>query len=1179
MRLTRVRIFGFKTFAEKTEFSLDGGVVAVVGPNGCGKSNLVDAILWGLGEGSIKHLRASSSQDVIFSGSQNRKPVGFAEVSLCFDNEDGTLPINASEVWITRRLTRGGDTDYSINRQSCRLKDVLELLADSGLGRAGYAIVGQKEIDQALAASAEDRRSWIDEAAGVQRYRARKVESLRRLVSAKDSLTRVDDIIRELESQREPLKEEAEVAIRFKQLDGALREVEIGLLIRDFCAAVHELQALEEKISGSANLVEAERATAAKLEKELEGDREKIASLDFGIDRTRTNHQEQMTLQERAEANVKITEEKISSLIAQEKNLKEDASTISNRLSESAKDAELAKREAAEELEALEKIQAESAGASAESKKLSDDLSKAEKALNDAREKKTLRMKWEAEREAQEGRARLLQREISGIEKSLPNLIQDIDVARRAFAIVSETLEALDGDLNRLLTANDIVKKEEDEESSALRSSLSERASLEGRRRGIESTLDAHEGLSQGSRAVLEARERGLIKGNFESVADSIDVDKDLSLAIETALGASANDLIVDSDHEAKQAVQWLKENRAGRCTFQPISLMRRQDVNSDLRRVLNEKGVINRASELVRCEPRVLPVIESLLGRIVIVDTLDDALKLAKTSGWSRMVTLDGEVIHSSGAVTGGLSQRQGYGVVQRRADLAELEKEIARIDKLIAGADKRKQDRQKRIEENDLLIAANKEARKEAKDPVEEVEHLLKALEEEHRDAERQLTKARHEIELIEKAKLGGIDDVNIGEYESLRDECLKALASKSANVEQAETRLRDAQERTRQAQIRQYAAEKRYESAQDAEHQRGRRLDNLGPEQEKLKTQVAELRAEAEARAKEKQALMVKLTDLTMQRRELTEKNMTLSEAFKNAQTNVMALSESNHQNELARARAETKRATLAERLMDAYALSETDALAQEAMHEVPADAQSVVGRLRREIKAMGDVNTGAIEAFERLNERFETLSLQRDDILNGITQVEASIHELDKLTRDKFVTTFEAVRAEFSVMFTKLFGGGSASIELTDANKVLESGVEIEVQLPGKKRQPLQLLSGGERSLCASAFLFALLTVKPAPLVVLDEVDAPLDGRNVERFAMALEEFSKTIQFIVITHNPSTIEIAPNWLGVTMQEPGVSTLIPTKLPGSKAVVQHELGSQGSSIVTPGSLASQS
>lgn len=1161
MRLTRVRIFGFKTFAEKTEFSLDGGVIAVVGPNGCGKSNLVDAILWGLGEGSIKHLRASSSQDVIFSGSQNRKPVGYAEVALCFDNEDGTLPIDANEVWITRRLTRGGDSDYSINRQSCRLKDVLELLADSGLGRAGYAIVGQKEIDQALAASAEDRRSWIDEAAGVQRYRARKVESLRRLAAARDSLTRVDDIVNELESQREPLREEAEIAVRFKQLDAALREVEIGLLIRDFCNAVHELESLEEKIAQSAQLVERERVNSHRLEQEFERDGERIKVLDSQIDKTRSLHQEQMTLQERAEANVKITEEKISSLVAQEKNLKEDESTISNRLSEATKDAEAAIAEVTVELELLEKIQTESAGASTESKALSESLTQAEKHLQEAREKKTLRMKWEAEREAQEGRSKLLVREISGIEKSLPQLIKDIDAARRDFETAHSAILEHDAALGRLQTNVDLIKKEEDREASTMRDSLAERASLEGRRRGIEATLDAHEGLSQGSRAVLEARERGLIKGSFESVADSIDVDKEYSLAIETALGASANDLIVDSDQEAKQAVQWLKENRAGRCTFQPISLMRRQDPSPELRRILSEKGVINRASELVRCDRRVDPVIESLLGRIVIVEDIDDALKLAKTSGWSRLVTLDGEVVHSSGAVTGGQTQRQSYGIVQRRADLAEIEREIAEIDKLLAGADKRKQARLKQIEESETLIADHREQRTVAKEPADEAEQLLRALEEEYRDAERQLHKAKHEIELIEKGAQAGIDDVDIAEFERLRDECLKAVASKSADVEQAETRLRDAQERVRQAQIRQYAAEKRLESAKEAEHHRERRLENLGPERDKLRAHVADLRTEAEGHAKQKQELMVRLTELTKERRELSEQTMQIQEDLKNARANVMALSESNHQNELSRARAETKRATLAERLMDAYGLNEGDALAQENMHEVPSDAQTVVGRLRREIKAMGDVNTGAIEAFERLSERLESLTLQRDDILKGIEQVEASIAELDKLTRDRFVTTFAAVREEFAVMFTQLFGGGSASIELSDPNKVLESGVEIEVQLPGKKRQPLQLLSGGERSLCASAFLFALLKVKPAPLVVLDEVDAPLDGRNVERFAKTLEEFSKTIQFIVITHNPATIEVAPNWLGVTMQEPGVSTLVPAKLPDSKAVVQHE------------------
>lgn len=1161
MRLTRVRVFGFKTFAEKTEFSLDGGIVAVVGPNGCGKSNLVDAILWGLGEGSIKHLRAASSQDVIFSGSQNKKPVGFAEVALCFDNEDGTLPIDAAEVWVTRRLTRSGDTEYTINRQSCRQKDVLELLADSGLGRAGYAIVGQKEIDQALSASAEDRRAWIDEAAGVQRYRARKIESLRRLNSAKDNLTRTDDIIRELESQREPLQEEAEQAIRYKQLDAALREVEIGLLIRDFCNAISELKTLEEKIAQSGKLVEREKAESARLEVELEKIAEVIKDLDRQVERTRHLHQEQMTLQERAEANVKITEEKISSLIAQEKNLKEDETTIQNRLVEAEKDAVESRTEVTVEQDALAKIQSESAGASQEAKELTARLNQAEKDLQSARERKTLRMKWEAEQEAQEGRARQLEREINGIEKSMPQLDRDIQTARQEFETAQSEVAKHDEELANLLKQIETIKKEEDREAAHLRDSLAERASLEGRRRGIEATLDAHEGLSQGSRAVLEACERGLISGHFESVADSIEVTKEYSLAIETALGASANDLITDTDSNAKRAVQWLKENRAGRCTFQPISLMRRQDVSPELRRILNERGVIDRASSLVECEERVRPVIDSLLGRIVIVETIDDALKLAKTSGWSRMITLEGEVVHSSGAVTGGQTQRQSYGIVQRRADLAELENELREIDKHIEGADKRKAKRLKQLEEWETLVSAHREQRKEAAEPADEAGQLLRSLEDEHRDAERQLHKAKNELDSIRKSAEKAIDDVDISEFERLRDECLKQMASKSADVEQAENRLRDAQERVRQAQIRLYAAEKRFESAKDAENNRERRLENLGPEQEKLRFQADAMRKDALKHAQEKQSLMVALTEQSKARREAGDQQMAWQDELKNARSNMMSLSESNHQNELSRARAETRRATLAERLMDAYGLNEDDAMAQENMHEVPADAHTVVGRLRREIKAMGDVNTGAIDAYERLTERLETLSNQRDDVLAGIAQVEASISELDKLTRDRFVTTFEAVREQFESMFTQLFGGGSASISLSMPDKILESGVDIEVQLPGKKKQPLQLLSGGERSLCASAFLFALLKVKPAPLVVLDEVDAPLDGRNVERFAQALVDFSSTIQFIVITHNPATIEVAPNWLGVTMQEPGVSTLVPAKLPDSKAVVQHE------------------
>ena len=1153
MRLTRVKIFGFKTFADRTEFSLEGGVVAVVGPNGCGKSNLVDAILWGLGEGSIKHLRASSSQDVIFSGAQARKQVGYAEVSLCFDNEDGTLPIDASEVWVTRRLTRAGDSEYSINRQSCRLRDVVELMADSGLGRAGYAIVGQKEIDQALAASAEDRRGWIDEAAGVQRYRTRKLESLRRLNTARDSLSRVDDILRELEAQREPLEDEAEQAKRFKSLSASLQEVEIGLLIRDLCSALNELKALEEKLKSSGGIVDEENRRVEELEKRHRVLQTQIQELETSMEHARVAQQTAASGLERAVANIKVLEERLTSLANQEKSLEEDSETIEKRLQEAETDLAEARIEADASRIALETIQSDSAGASSEAKELSAQLTAIEKQLNEAREQKVRRLKWEAEQEASAERAKLLQREIGGIEKSLPDINEGIDGAQKEFDEADQTLKTVTDGIAAFKTEIAEINRVEEEEASRLRNSLAEQASLEGRKRGIEATLDAHEGLSQGSRAVIEASERGILQGRYESVADAVEVDREYSLAIETALGASANDLIVDHESDAKRAVAWLKENRAGRCTFQPIPLMRPQDPSNEFRRVLNERGVVGRASDLVDCENRVRPVIDSLLGRVIIVDTLDDALRLAKTSGWNRLVTVDGEVVHNSGAVTGGQNQRQGYGIVQRKSDLAEIERELEELQKLVAGADKRKAKRAQQVEMIRAQTAESELVRRAAEEPVKEALSFLRTLQDELKDAERQLAKARGELEQIQRAAGTSIEDVDIPAIESERDAIIHQLASKSADAEQAETRLREAQERARSAQTRQYAAEKRLESAKDADKHRGRRLENLGPEREKASAQIEIHRQEAEKFEADRGHAMVRLTHLSKERREKQEEAQAAADQARQGRDNVLALGQANHQAELSRARAETRRATTAERLMDAYGLTEEDAVAQEGVHEIPDDAQQLAGRLRREIKAMGDVNVGAIEAFERLTERLESLGAQREDTMNGIVQVEASIKELDKLTRDKFVNTFNAVRDNFAVMFTRLFGGGSAELSLTDPDNVLETGVDIVVQLPGKKRQPLQLLSGGERSLCASAFLFALLKHKPAPLVVLDEVDAPLDGRNVERFAEALLEFSEFIQFITITHNHTTIAAAPTLLGVTMQEPGVSTLVPMRLPG--------------------------
>ncbi len=1153
MRLKRVKIFGFKTFADKTEFDVDGDLIAVVGPNGCGKSNLVDAILWALGEGNARQLRAQTSQDVIFSGSARRKPVGYAEVTLLFDNEDGSLPIETPEVAVTRRLTRSGDSDYMINRRNCRLRDILELLADSGLGRAGYAIVGQKDIDQALAASPEERRGWVDEAAGVQRYRARKQESLKRLAQAHDHLSRVGDIISEIESQREPLKEEAEVAVRYKSVLGGLREVESGLLIVEIASAVKDVEEQEKRINESLKLVNEEARRADELESKVRRTGEKISALEADMDTLRAQQQSCITSLERADAAMRLAEQRLTSLDELEKNLDHEGSAAQQRLSEIEHEIESLKSEEEIERENLERLRAEFAGAGDDAKALSSQLSKLESDLQKAREIHALRLKQKAETEHRKHREKEIKREIQGVEATLPDLEKAVKEAQGNFESFKSTITDLEKQVQEAAAKIQALRAEEEKQAQAVRKHLAERAALEGRRRGIESTIEAHEGLHQGPRAVMLAVEHGKLDGEYVPVGECVEVDREYALAIETALGASSNDLIVRDERDAKKAIEFLKAGRLGRATFQPIPFMRPQEPSHELRRLLNEKGVIGRASELVTCASIYRPVIDSLLGRVVIVEDIDVALKLAKTSGWSRLVTVEGEVVHSSGAVSGGQAAKAGYGMVQRKADLAELQRELDAMEREIEAFEKTSAKRTKEVMAHEAKIAELRGAMRDKTPELEEAQSWLQSLQHELNDTVRAKNKLEGELSQLSGVAAEELPDVDVVAVESDRDALIKQLAARSADAEQAETRLSEATQRMEQAQQRLSVAQKRFHNAQEAEEHRTKRASNLDPERDRARSDIERFTTEKDKLGKQQGEIAEKLKVAQDQKRELLDQSFEMSEQAKEARRNAQTCGDTAHQAELNRARADAKRASSQHRLMEEYGLTEEDALAQADSIEIPSDAAAVVSKLRRELKSMGDVNLGAIEAYERLTERYDELFTQREDIVEGIKQVEASIAELDELTRERFLTTFQQVQVAFAQIFQKVFPGGQGSIELTDQENLLESGIEIDVQLPGKNKQRLVLLSGGERSLCAASFLFALLKVKPSPLVILDEVDAPLDGRNVERFIDLLREFKETTQFIVITHNPTTIAAAPVWLGVTMQEPGVSTLVPTNVGG--------------------------
>ncbi|MBX7135203.1 MAG: chromosome segregation protein SMC [Fimbriimonadaceae bacterium] len=1163
MRLKRVRIFGFKTFADKTEFSLEGDMIALVGPNGCGKSNIVDAILWGLGEPNVRNLRAQTSQDVIFSGSTRRKPLGFAEVTLIFDNEDFSLGISAPEVSITRRLNRNGDSEYMINRKTCRLRDIFELLADSGLGKAGYSIVGQKEIDAALAASPEERRAWIDEAAGVQRYRARRLESLKRLDLAQDHLNRIDDILREIESQREPLREEAEKAKEYKRVLEELRELESGLLMVEVAAAVTEIADLEARAEKAIKNSHEEQTRSEHLEAQAKSVLHQLEKLEEELEALRHQRQEAHGALERAQAALEIAAHKLTSLDEFEQSLHDEGSAAENRMHEAAADLERLTAEEKAEVEALAKLKEELSGGDEDTKRLSQDLEKIEAEVLEAKRVENIKLRSAAEQAHAKQRRGQIRAEIKGIDESMPDLVEGIKEAEAQFnefdgkrAEYEASLKATRDELKKQATSDDAS-------SQQLRRLLADRAALEGRKRGIEATIETHEGLALGARAVLTLVEQGRLKGSYQPVAEAITVDPDLAVAVETALGASAHDLIVPDEHHAKRAIQLLKEYRLGRATFQPIPLMRANRVGPDIQNLLRDPGVVGLASDLVQCSNENRPVIDSLLGRIIITRDLDVSLRLAKTSGWSRLVTLEGEVVHSSGAVSGGNSSRQSSGLVQRQAELTKTIEDLEFLDKQIEGLQKRVRTteasdealRKDEIRLRDLLEALRPD--------LEEARTWLTSLRHEHQSAVKSKEKLLHELEGLTAEAPENLPVYDLPALEAQRDEALKLLAGKLADSAQAAERLKEAETRTQQATSRKHHAERRLAAAGDNETQREKRLASLDEDRAKAREQIEAHEKLREIAAKQGTELDAKIEAAGVQKRTMTEESVLLREKAAEAQKNVQALADLAHQAELQRAKADARRAGSLQRLLEEYGLTQEDALLQAPNLEVPEDAAVTVARLRRELRGMGEVNLGAIEAYERLTERFEELFVQREDVVLGKEEVEAGIRELDKLTRDRFADTFEAVKVAFSETFVKLFGGGEGELRLSHPDDMLQTGVEVDVTIPGKKRQRLELLSGGERSLSAVAFLFALLKVKPSPLVVLDEVDAPLDGRNVERYIGLLKEFSSSIQFMLITHNPVTIENADIWFGVTMQEPGVSTLVPVKAPHVPLVeaVVHE------------------
>lgn len=1179
MILKKLEIQGFKSFADRTEVLFSPGVIAVVGPNGSGKSNISDAILWVLGEQNVRALRGQKAQDVIFAGSEKRKPVGMAEVSLTVDNSSGRLPLNYAEVTVTRRAFRSGESEFFINKTPCRLKDIYELFMDTGVGREAYSIVSQGEMDAVLSARPEDRRALFDEAAGIKKYRHRKKEAERKLESTEQNLNRVNDIINEIDGQIEPMAEQAETAKRYLELSSRLQEIEVGILITDLHRCTDDLQKVRgDKETDSTAIADADALLTA-LDEEKSALAVDLANADAQVERHGSRHQEALTHAERTESQLALVNQRHAAAEKSETLLAEEIVQLEGRISQ----LELQLTGVSTEREQAEKEDVELkerlSVRMAELKAIQGQIDTAVRAADD---QKTNYIELAKKLAAQRNELTNTIARADSLQALLNRRATELREAERTAGRAEEEQQKIRADFESVKTELASVgeemtalRAEVEQKRAAAKSAAEELAQLgralvdkQSRLKTLIEMEDAKEGYYQGVRSVMAAVKSKTIDGSFAVVADVIKVPKGYETAYEVALGGSLQDIITDSEREAKSAIEFLKRNRAGRATFLPLNMMR-HSASPMLKDLVGKNGVLGLGNQLIKFDKKYAPAIDSLLAKVLVTQDIDSAIAASKSvMGWSKIVTLDGEIVYPSGAMTGGNASNKTVNILGRKQEIDALQADVRSLEdrsssthasavslqgevdslssKLHTLEERDTKLKMSLLEKERQLEFADREARRLAQE--------LDALQTEKENIQEDLRKAR-ETHATLTAAVESADKENVNlddlmaqteqQVRKLQDEYDAASAEiNSISVTQASLAQKllgmeqtlETSETTSKglaAEIERKRGQLR-SAGEEKESTEKRRID-LEAELEKARAAVEETHAESEQWRKTKQTILAS--------------SMEVGDRIKECSRSREELTQRVHAAELREARFDMQISQAIQRLLEEYDITAEDAMRREPPEDKVGSTAEVM-RLRREMKSMGEVNIGAVQEYTRLTERFEFLSEQRKDLLDARGKLVDAIREIDESTRGIFMDTVDAVEAAFGEMFQRLFGGGKTELVLTDPENVLETGIDVMVELPGKKRQNLLLLSGGERALTAAALIFALMVVRPSPFCVMDEVDAPLDEANVERFADLIKEFAENSQMIVITHNKATMEKADILYGVTMQEPGISKLVSVK-----------------------------
>ena len=1185
MYLKSLELHGFKSFPNRTVLSFERGATVIVGPNGSGKSNISDAMRWVLGELSSRNIRGTKMEDVIFGGTDNRRPMGFAEVSVTFDNSDpeNRLDSEFDEVVVTRRYYRTGESEYLINKQPRRLRDIYELFMNTGVGREGYSIIGQGKIAEIISKKSDERRNIFEEAAGISKYRHRKEESERKLKATQDNLDRVRDILTELEGRVGPLEKEAEKARRGLALYEEKKRADVSLWLFD-------TKKIREDITEAENTLKLSR-------RDLDIIDQLISDLEVQNDNLYTKTQSNKLISEQLLEEIRVTTERLHELdnslrVAETEfaHSRELIEQCNQRISEIDKSSESLEKNKAENIEQKSKIELEYKALMdlkleylAEEQKLGGEIAKAKRELEEALDELTVeenaasdlnvRINVLKNAKVSDGSKSLdVENEINKYESDGVALKAEADRCERAAAGFKNSIAQKDEIINEATARLEVLNGERDGLLNEINSRKIERDTVNGRADMLQRMNDLFEGYAESVKFVMKEYNAGRISGSGEiygPLSSLINVDKKFITAIETALGASLQNIVVEDEDTAKSAIYALKRANAGRATFYPVSAIKSTAETDEIRRSKSLKGYVGRADTLVSSDSKYRSIIEWLLLRTLVFDNIDNASIAAKALNYKvKIVTLDGQVVNAGGSFTGGSAKRDS-GILSRLTTINDLKAQAEMLQKDINKLEK----------ELSELDSETKSLRDSAKDAEQEKDLLLTLSRSQFAALDNANAKYNANLEIIEKLKL---DYNNLVGQQSKADEELVDLVSQyNANLERIaalkEFRQKRSEEmgvfdekrdeclqKTNELTIKAAETKKDIENADQVIESINARIADLDSEREVQNARIGELVSKRDGidalkleNSDECQKLENELKNLRQKRSEVEsgndefEREMSAIRAKVKEKTGARQITyESMIRNENRYNQLIEKQDKLGSQLWDDYEITYEDAISLEyppVTEENRSEVASYQSSCRAKLRALGNYNPGAIEEYAEVKTRYDALNTQFVDLTSSYNELTDIISRLEVEMRTSFIDAFEAINKNFGITFKELFGGGNAELSLTEPDDVLTSGIEIKAAPPGKIIKSLSLLSGGEQSFVAIALLFAILKVNPTPFCILDEIEAALDEVNVFRFGEYIRKFDDGTQFILITHRRGTMEIGDRLYGVTMPERGISQAI--------------------------------